>query len=199
MKKFNLYNSKIFRFFDYVFRLVLINLFILLPSFLLFYIMTIFFNDLINTVWGLLTLVPAVLYMFPAICAGVDLIRKYELKETNGVFKEFFKRCSCKRKNTGIEYVMAIFFPYHTQGLHFGIKPTTRLASSSNSGQTPPSVLMSVNVPSVSMVKPTKTRPCILASKAASGYLRFLAKNFMHSAIPPGYSGISTNSTKHPS
>ena len=91
MKKFNLYNSKIFRFFDYVFRLVLINLFILLPSFLLFYIMTIFFNDLINTVWGLLTLIPAVLYMFPAICAGVDLIRKYELKETNGVFKEFFK------------------------------------------------------------------------------------------------------------
>ena len=91
MKKFNLYNSKIFRFFDYVFRLVLINLFILLPSFLLFYIMTIFFNDLINTVWGLLTLIPAILYMFPAICAGVDLIRKYELKETNGVFKEFFK------------------------------------------------------------------------------------------------------------
>lgn len=91
MKKFNLYNSKIFRFFDYVFRLVLINLFILLPSFLLFYIMTIFFNDLINTVWGLLTLIPAVLYMYPAICAGVDLIRKYELKETNGVFKEFFK------------------------------------------------------------------------------------------------------------
>ena len=91
MKKFNLYNSKIFKFFDYIFRLVLINLFILLPSFLLFYIMTIFFEDLVNSAWGLLTLIPAVLYMYPAICAGVDLIRKYELKETNGVFKEFFK------------------------------------------------------------------------------------------------------------
>ena len=106
MKKFNLYNSKIFRFFDYVFRLVLINLFILLPSFLLFYIMTIFFNDLINTVWGLLTLVPAVLYMFPAICAGVDLIRKYELKETNGVFKEFFK--SLKRVYLKAYFTLAL-------------------------------------------------------------------------------------------
>ena len=110
MKKFNLYNSKIFRFFDYVFRLVLINLFILLPSFLLFYIMTIFFNDLINTVWGLLTLVPAVLYMFPAICAGVDLIRKYELKETNGVFKEFFKSLKRVYLKAFLETLMILVF-----------------------------------------------------------------------------------------
>ena len=110
MKKFNLYDSKIFRFFDYVFRLVLINLFILLPSFLLFYIMTIFFNDLINTVWGLLTLVPAVLYMFPAICAGVDLIRKYELKETNGVFKEFFKSLKRVYLKAFLETLMILVF-----------------------------------------------------------------------------------------
>lgn len=110
MKKFNLYNSKIFRFFDYVFRLVLINLFILLPSFLLFYIMTIFFNDLINTIWGLLTLVPAVLYMFPAICAGVDLIRKYELKETNGVFKEFFKSLKRVYLKAFLETLMILVF-----------------------------------------------------------------------------------------
>ena len=110
MKKFNLYNSKIFRFFDYVFRLVLINLFILLPSFLLFYIMTIFFNDLINTVWGLLTLIPAVLYMFPAICAGVDLIRKYELKETNGVFKEFFKSLKRVYLKAFLETLMILVF-----------------------------------------------------------------------------------------
>lgn len=110
MKKFNLYNSKIFRFFDYVFRLVLINLFILLPSFLLFYIMTIFFNDLINTVWGLLTLIPAVLYMYPAICAGVDLIRKYELKETNGVFKEFFKSLKSVYLKAFLETLIILVF-----------------------------------------------------------------------------------------
>ena len=91
MKKFNLYNSKIFKLFDYCFRLVLINLLILIPSFLLFYIMMLFFKDSIEGIYELLTLIPAVLYMYPAICAGVDLIRKYELKETNGVFKEFFK------------------------------------------------------------------------------------------------------------
>jgi uncharacterized membrane protein YesL len=44
-----------------------------------------------DNILGLLTLVPAVLYMYPAICAGVDLIRKYELKLCNTIFKEFFK------------------------------------------------------------------------------------------------------------
>jgi uncharacterized membrane protein YesL len=72
--------------------------------------MTIFFNDLINTVWGLLTLVPAVLYMFPAICAGVDLIRKYELKETNGVFKEFFKSLKRVYLKAFLETLMILVF-----------------------------------------------------------------------------------------
>ena len=48
MKKFNLYNSKIFKFFDYCFRLVLINLLILIPSFLLFYISFIFYFLTVN-------------------------------------------------------------------------------------------------------------------------------------------------------
>ena len=72
--------------------------------------MTIFFNDLINTIWGLLTLVPAVLYMFPAICAGVDLIRKYELKETNGVFKEFFKSLKRVYLKAFLETLMILVF-----------------------------------------------------------------------------------------
>lgn len=91
MKKFNLYNSKIFKFFDYCFRLVLINLLILIPSFLLFYIIMLFFKDNIKGIWEYLSLIPALLYMYPAICAGIDLIRKFELKQCNTVFKEFFK------------------------------------------------------------------------------------------------------------
>ena len=91
MKRFNLYNSKIFKFFDYCFRLVLINLLILLPSFLLFYLFSLFFKNNMETILGLIPLIPAMLYMYPAICAGVDLIRKYELKQCNTVFKEFFK------------------------------------------------------------------------------------------------------------
>ena len=43
MKKFNLSNSKIFKFFDYCFRLVLINLLIIIPSFLLFISFTAYF------------------------------------------------------------------------------------------------------------------------------------------------------------
>lgn len=91
MKSFNLYNSKIFKFFDYVFRLVLINLLILVPSFLIIYLMSLFFKEQIYTIWGLIALIPALLYLYPAVCAGVDLIRKYEMKECNTVFKEFFK------------------------------------------------------------------------------------------------------------
>ena len=91
MKSFNLYNSKIFKFFDYVFRLVLINLLILVPSFLIIYLMSLFFKDRIYTIWGLIALIPALLYLYPAVCAGIDLIRKYEMKECNTVFKEFFK------------------------------------------------------------------------------------------------------------
>ena len=91
MKKFNLYNSKIFKFFDYCFRLVLINLLILLPSFLLFYLTSLLFKDNMESLLGLIPLIPAAFYMYPAICAGIDLIRKYELKFCNTVFKEFFK------------------------------------------------------------------------------------------------------------
>lgn len=91
MKSFSLYNSKIFKFFDYIFRIVLINLLIFVPSFLLFYLMTICFKSVMDTPWGLLTLIPTVLYIYPAICAGVDLVRKYELKLCNTIFKEFFK------------------------------------------------------------------------------------------------------------
>ena len=91
MKSFNLYKSKIYKFFDYVFRLVLINLLILVPSFLIIYLMSLFFKEQIYTIWGLIALIPALLYLYPAVCAGVDLIRKYEMKECNTVFKEFFK------------------------------------------------------------------------------------------------------------
>ena len=91
MKKFNLYNSKIFKLFDYCFRLVLINLLILIPSFLLFYIMMLFFENSLEGIFELLTLIPAIFYLYPAICAGVDLVRKFELKQCNTVFKEFFK------------------------------------------------------------------------------------------------------------
>ena len=126
MKKFNLYNSKIFKFFDYCFRLVLINLLILVPSFLLFYIVMIFFKDSIKGIWEYLTLLPAILYMYPAICAGIDLIRKFEFKECNTVFKEFFKSLKRVYLKALLEtfiiliFVVLFFFSIRHFYLHLG-------------------------------------------------------------------------------
>lgn len=110
MKRFNLYNSKIFKFFDYCFRLVLINLLILLPSFLLFYLFSLLFKNNMDTILGLIPLIPAMLYMYPAICAGVDLIRKYELKQCNTVFKEFFKSLKRIFIKALIEIIIILIF-----------------------------------------------------------------------------------------
>lgn len=110
MKRFNLYNSRIFKFFDYCFRLVLINLLILLPSFLLFYLFSLLFKNNMDTILGLIPLIPAMLYMYPAICAGVDLIRKYELKQCNTVFKEFFKSLKRIFIKALIEIIIILIF-----------------------------------------------------------------------------------------
>ena len=140
MKSFNLYNNKIFKIFDYVFRLVLINLLILVPSFLIIYLMSLFFKEQIYTAWGLLALIPALLYLYPAICAGVDLVRKYEFKQCNTVFKEFFK--SLKRVYlkalietiilvvAGLLFGNSIFFFYVniTKGIIYGFGLVLSLA-----------------------------------------------------------------------
>ena len=91
MKLGNFYNSKFFKIFDYCLRLVLINLLVIIPSFLYLALITKIFPNSTTGYWSYLTLIPIVLYTYPSICAAVDLIVKYELKLTNGVFKEFFK------------------------------------------------------------------------------------------------------------
>lgn len=89
--KNNWNNSLVFRFFDYVFRLVLINLIIIIPSFLFFIVISLFFKEQNNLLLNILALIPIILYLYPAICAGVNVIRLYELRETNSLFKDFFK------------------------------------------------------------------------------------------------------------
>lgn len=89
--KSNLFASKIFKLFDYVFRIVLINLLIFIPSFLLIYLMTLCFKNVTGTAWEFVLIIPTLLYIYPAICAGVNLICQYELKLCNTVFREFFK------------------------------------------------------------------------------------------------------------
>lgn len=88
--RLNNFFGKLFQIFDYLFRLVIINLLIVVPSFLFVFIMSKIFKDLSVSIYGILSLIPTFLYFFPAICASVELIRKYEMKECDTIFKEFF-------------------------------------------------------------------------------------------------------------
>ena len=72
--------------------------------------MSLFFKEQIYTIWGLIALIPALLYLYPAVCAGVDLIRKYEMKECNTVFKEFFKSLKRIFFKALIEIIIILIF-----------------------------------------------------------------------------------------
>lgn len=91
MKSNNWYNNKIFRFFDYIFRLVLINLMVIIPSFLALYLVSLLLKGEQNNIVAFLPLIPVVLYFFPAYSAGINTVRMYEMKMTNTLFKDFFK------------------------------------------------------------------------------------------------------------
>ena len=89
--KSNWYNNKIFRFFDYVFRLVLINLMVIVPSFLALFLVSLLLKDDTNNLLIFLPLIPVVLYFFPSFTAGVNTVRMYEMKLSDTLFKDFFK------------------------------------------------------------------------------------------------------------
>lgn len=82
--------GKLYRFFDYVFRLVLLNFLIVIPSFMFLVIYSFFSRDT-QSIWFYLTLVPAILWFFPSIVATTDVIRQYEYSQTTTIFKEFFQ------------------------------------------------------------------------------------------------------------
>lgn len=106
MKSSGFYNSKIFKFFDYCFRLVLINLLIIVPAFLFLYIVNTFFPEFNKSSWSIITIIPVVLYFYPAILAGGSVIINYELRKTNNVFKPFFKALISFYKKSVIEIVI---------------------------------------------------------------------------------------------
>ncbi len=82
--------GKLYRFLDYVLRLILLNFLIVVPSFLLLFIYSLF-SEKTNSVWFYLTLVPVIIWLFPSIVAVTDVIRQYEDEQTNTIFKDFFK------------------------------------------------------------------------------------------------------------
>lgn len=90
MRSERIMQSKIYRLFDYVLRLVLLNVLIVVPSFSLFIIYSAI-NKSGNNHLTFLLLIPMLLWLFPSIVATTDVIRQYENKETNTIFKDFFK------------------------------------------------------------------------------------------------------------
>lgn len=82
--------SKLYRFLDYVLRLILLNFLAVIPSFLLLFIYSFFSKDT-TSIWFYLTLVPMIVWFFPAFIAITDVIRQYEDNTTNTIFKDFFK------------------------------------------------------------------------------------------------------------
>ena len=82
--------SKIYRFLDYVFRLVILNLLIVVPSFSFFIIGSFLIKDQ-NSSYVYLTYIPMLLWLFPSLVATFDVIKQYETNETNTIFKDFFK------------------------------------------------------------------------------------------------------------
>lgn len=78
---------------DYIYRIVMLNLLIIIPAFFPVVIYSWFTKGNENpSEWIIyLTLLPALVYLFPSIVSAVDVFRMYNEKTTKGVFKEFFK------------------------------------------------------------------------------------------------------------
>lgn len=105
--------GKLYRFLDYVLRLVLLNFCVVVPSFIALIIYSLFSKDT-DSIWFYLTLVPALLWLFPSITAVTDVIRQYEDNLTTTIFKDFLislKKNYIKSFIIGIIiYILVILF-----------------------------------------------------------------------------------------
>lgn len=90
MRTNRIMQSKIYRFMDYVLRLILLNALIAIPAFS-FFIVYGLINKEGNYQLVSLTLIPMFFWLFPSIVAVTDVIKQYENDETNTIFKDFFK------------------------------------------------------------------------------------------------------------
>lgn len=106
--KFRKAMNSIYAVLDYVFRIVMLNLLIVVPALLPFLIYSYIAEVRENVpIWvGYLTLLPAAIYMFPAIVASTAVFKLYEQNETKGVFKEFFQALF---KNFFKSFIISIF------------------------------------------------------------------------------------------
>lgn len=104
MKSDRIMRSKIYRFLDYVLRLIILNALIIIPSFSFFIIFaTLYENNDHPLIY--LTLIPVLFWFFPSIVSCTDVIKQYETNETNTIFKDFFKSL---KKNYLKSFILSI-------------------------------------------------------------------------------------------
>ncbi len=83
-------NSKVYKVVDFIVRLVLLNILLIVISSSLFIIVTTFVNDL-SPVWYYILLIPTALTIYPCIVAVTDVLRSYVIDGNTGLLKDFFK------------------------------------------------------------------------------------------------------------
>lgn len=87
--KSKILNSKAYQVFDYICRLVILNLLLVIISFSIFILIINIFPNL-KSDYQMLFLIPTALNFLPSIVAVAEVIKGYEIEKNTGVFKEFF-------------------------------------------------------------------------------------------------------------
>ena len=82
-------NSKAYQVFDYIARLIILNVLLIICSFSLLIIFTNIFSNMSET-YRLLLLIPTALTLYPSITAITYTVKGYATNTLGGTFKEFF-------------------------------------------------------------------------------------------------------------
>ena len=85
-----IFNSKAYQVFDYICRLIILNILLIGCSFSIFLIITNIFKDL-NEIYQLILFIPSAFTLMPSILSVFSVIKSYEVDEATGVFKEYFR------------------------------------------------------------------------------------------------------------
>lgn len=88
--KSKILNSKAYQVFDYICRLIILNILLIVMSFSIFIIFSNIFPDM-NNLYKSLLLIPTGLTFFPSLVSLFSVIKDYETIKSTGVLKEFFR------------------------------------------------------------------------------------------------------------
>ena len=99
--------SKAYQVFDYICRLVILNLLLVIVSFSIFILIINIFPNLKDG-YQMLFLIPTAINLLPSIVAIAEVIKGYEIEKNSGIFKEFFMAFKKHFKKSSILSVLLI-------------------------------------------------------------------------------------------